>query len=110
MTKWQQPVLFLEEDFKMTLEADETKTRLGEALSNLICWVVSLPMAKGLKLGGLQGPFQPQPFCNSVSPSFCPHLASEGNNTGTSLSLLLVVILCCFSCFQFYCGLLLHLM
>nr|XP_047910982.1 glutamate-rich protein 1 isoform X3 [Anser cygnoides] len=45
------------------------KARLDGALGSLVWWEVSLPMAGGLELGGLSGPFQPNPFCGSLSGS-----------------------------------------
>jgi len=39
------------------------KARLDWALSNLVCWEVSLPTAAGLEVG----PFQPKPFYDSVN-------------------------------------------
>ena len=42
------------------------KARLDEAFSNAICWEVSLPIAVGLGLDELKGPFQPKPFCDSI--------------------------------------------
>jgi len=42
------------------------KARLDGALSNLVWWKVSLPMAGELKLDDLYGPFQPKPFYDSV--------------------------------------------
>ena len=41
------------------------KVRLDGALSNLVWWKVSLPMAAGLELDDLEGPFQPKPFYDS---------------------------------------------
>lgn len=40
--------------------------KLDAALSNLIWWKLSLPMAGMLELGGLQGPSQPKPFYRSM--------------------------------------------
>jgi len=37
------------------------KARLDGALSSLVWWKVSLPVAGGLELGDLSGPFQPKP-------------------------------------------------
>ena len=42
------------------------KARLDGALSNLVYREVSLPIAGGLQLGDLKGPFQPKPFYDSV--------------------------------------------
>jgi len=41
------------------------KARLDGALSNLVQWKVSLPMAGGLELDDPQGPFQPKAFYDS---------------------------------------------
>jgi len=38
------------------------EVRLDGALSNLIWWKVSLPMAEGLEIDDLYSPFQPKPF------------------------------------------------
>lgn len=43
------------------------KAVLGGALSNLIQWKLSLPVAGGMELDELLGPFQPKPFCVSVT-------------------------------------------
>jgi len=43
-----------------------SKARLDGALSNLVRWKVSLPMAGGLEPDDLQGPFQPKPFYDSM--------------------------------------------
>ena len=43
------------------------KARLDGALSNLVWWKVSLPMAGGLQWDHLQDPFQPKPFYDSVT-------------------------------------------
>jgi len=42
------------------------KARLDGALSNLVWWKVSLPMAGGLGLDDLQGFLQPKPFYDSM--------------------------------------------
>jgi len=42
------------------------KARLDVALSNLVWWKMSLPMAGGLEQDGLEGPFQPKSFYDSV--------------------------------------------
>lgn len=42
------------------------KARIGGALSDLILWKLSLPMAGGMELDELLCPFQPKPFCVSV--------------------------------------------
>jgi len=44
------------------------KARLDGAPSNLVWWKMSLLMAGGLELGDLQGPFQPKPFYESMTP------------------------------------------
>jgi len=41
---------------------------LDGALSSLVWWKVSLPMAGGLELGDLYGPFQPKPFYAGQRP------------------------------------------
>lgn len=43
------------------------KTRLDWALSNLVYWKLSLPIAGGLELDHLQGSFQPKPFYDSCA-------------------------------------------
>jgi len=43
------------------------KARLDGALSNLVQWKVSLPMARRLEQDDLQGPFSPKPFSDSVN-------------------------------------------
>ncbi|RMC17200.1 hypothetical protein DUI87_05777 [Hirundo rustica rustica] len=42
------------------------QTKLDESLKNLLLSKLSLPMAEGLELDELSGPFQPKPFCDSV--------------------------------------------
>lgn len=42
-----------------------SKHRLDKASSNLVCWKVSLPMARGLELDHLEGLFQHKPFYDS---------------------------------------------
>ena len=39
------------------------KARLDVALGSLVWWLVTVPMAGGLKLHDHCGPFQPRPFC-----------------------------------------------
>ena len=48
------------------------KARLDGALGSLSCWGAALPMA-GVGVGGLGGPFQPKPFCDSMI--FIAHIA-----------------------------------
>ena len=43
------------------------KARLDVALGSLVCWLVTLHIAGGLKLGDLCGPFQPRPFHDSTN-------------------------------------------
>jgi len=51
---------------------------LDGAWSNLVWWKVSLPMAGGLELDDLSGPFQPKPFCDSmISTSSANRLAAQ---------------------------------
>ena len=40
--------------------------RLDVALGSLVLWLVTLPMAGGLKLDDHCGRFQPRPFCDSM--------------------------------------------
>ena len=42
------------------------KARLDVALGSLVCWLVTLHIAGGLKLDDHCGPFQPRPFYDSV--------------------------------------------
>lgn len=57
------------------------KTRLDWALSNLVYWKLSLPIAGGLELDHLQGSFQPKPFSNG-SPSHKRAWGSTSMPTG----------------------------
>jgi len=41
------------------------KARLNVALGSLVCWLVTLPTAGGLKLNDHYGPFQLRPFYDS---------------------------------------------
>jgi len=45
---------------------DAFKARLDVALGSLVCWLVSLHVAGGLKLDDHCGPFQPWPFHDSM--------------------------------------------
>ena len=40
------------------------KARLDVALGSLVCWLVTLHIAGGLKQDDHCGPFQPRPFCD----------------------------------------------
>jgi len=42
------------------------KARLDVALGSLVWWLVTQPVARGLKLDKLWGPFQPRPFYGSM--------------------------------------------
>ena len=42
------------------------KTRLDVALGSVISWLVTLHIARGLKLDDHCGPFQPRPFYDSM--------------------------------------------
>jgi len=42
------------------------KARLDVALGSLVCWLVTLHIAGGLKLHDHYGPFQPRPFYDSM--------------------------------------------
>jgi len=42
------------------------KARLDVALGSLVCWLVTLHIAGGLKLDYRCGPFQPRPFYGSM--------------------------------------------
>jgi len=42
-----------------------SKARLDGTLGSLIWWGAASPW-QGLRLGGLLGPFQPKPFCDSM--------------------------------------------
>ena len=42
------------------------KARLDVALGSLVCWLVTLHIAGGLKLADHYGPFQPRPFYDSM--------------------------------------------
>ena len=42
------------------------KARLKEALSKLVKWKVSLPVAEGLELDDHKSPLQPKPFYDSI--------------------------------------------
>jgi len=42
------------------------KARLDVALSSLVWWLATLPIAGGLKLDEHCGPFQPRPFYDSM--------------------------------------------
>ena len=42
------------------------KARLDVALGSLVCWLVTLHIAGGLKLDEHCGPFQPRPFYESM--------------------------------------------
>jgi len=42
------------------------KARLDVALGSLVCWLVTLQIAGGLKLDDCYGPFQPRPSYDST--------------------------------------------
>jgi len=42
------------------------KARLDVALGSLVCWLVTLHIAGGLKLDDRCGPFQPRPLYDSM--------------------------------------------
>jgi len=42
------------------------KARLDVALGSLVCWLVTLHIAGGLKLNDLRGPFQHRPFYDMI--------------------------------------------
>ena len=46
------------------------KARLDVALGSLVWWLVTLHIAEELKLDDHCGPFQPRPFCDSISAAF----------------------------------------
>ena len=46
------------------------KARLDVALGSLVCWLVTLHIAGGLKPDDHCGPFQPRPFYDSRNPIF----------------------------------------
>ena len=48
------------------LSLEVFKARLDGALSNLVYWEESLPMAIRFELNGLKSPFQSKPFYDSV--------------------------------------------
>jgi len=48
------------------LSLDAFKARLDVALGSLVYWLVTLPMAGGLKVDAHCGPFQPKPFYEVV--------------------------------------------
>ena len=48
--------------------------RLDVALGSLVCWLATLHIAGGLKLGDHCGPFQPRPFDDSMIYYSCPWL------------------------------------
>ena len=43
------------------------KARLDVAPGSLVWWLVTLHIARGLKLNDHYGPFQPRPFCDSLN-------------------------------------------
>ena len=43
------------------------KARLDVALGTLVWWLATLHIAGGLKLNYRCGPFQPRPFCDSMT-------------------------------------------
>ena len=43
------------------------KARLDVALGSLVCWLVTLHIAGGLKRDDHYGPFQPRPFHDSMN-------------------------------------------
>jgi len=62
------------------------KARLDVALGSLVCWLVTLHIAGGLKLDDHCGPFQPRPFYDSMSALHLQLYTKciEKNNVGPS--------------------------
>ena len=58
------------------------KARLDVALGSLVCWLVTLHRAEGLKLDGHCGPFQPRPFYDSMTAIGSP-VTSHHTHSGT---------------------------
>ena len=54
------------------------KARLDGTLSNLVQREVSLPIAGGLEILDLKGPFQPKPFYDSKEVTFAAKLTEGG--------------------------------
>ena len=52
------------------------KTRLDVALGSLVWWLATLHIAGGLKLDDHCGPFQPRPFCDSMTVSIWGNAAA----------------------------------
>jgi len=49
------------------------KARLDVALGSLVCWLVTLHVAGGLKLDDHCGPFQPRPFYDFMNVCTATH-------------------------------------
>ena len=62
VTQWNR----LPEDVVDAPSLEAFKARLDVALGSLVCWLVTLHVAQGLKFDGHRGPFQPRPFCDSM--------------------------------------------
>ena len=56
---------------------DAFKAGLDVALGSLVCWLVTLHIAGGLKLDDHGGPFQPRPFYKSIAffHALCTHFS-----------------------------------
>lgn len=55
----------------MKMKLANSTAKLDGALNNTVYCEVSLPMAVGLKLENLQGPFQPMPLYNFLKLCIC---------------------------------------
>jgi len=65
MTHWNRLPREVVDECLPSLEA--FKARLDVALGSLVWWLATLHMAGGLELDDHCGPFQPRPFCDSMT-------------------------------------------
>ena len=56
----------LPREVENTPSLEAFKARLDVALGSLVRWLVTLPIAGGVKLDDHCGPFQPRPFYDSM--------------------------------------------
>ena len=60
------------------------KARLDVALGSLVWWLATLHIAGGLKLNDHCGPFQPRPFCDSMTAFLKADVHSGWKNHNSS--------------------------
>jgi len=73
------------------------KARLDVALGSLVWWLMTLPVAGGLKLDYLYGPLQPRPFYDSMENSHGVEFWGRPQNQTKHCESKLMFLACCWS-------------